>query len=140
MPDFNSCTIVGRLGKDPELRYTPSNTAVTLFSLAVAERWTDKQSGEKQERTNWIPCEAFARTAEVINQYCRKGSSLLIAGKLRLDTWQDKDGGNRSKLKVVVENFQFIDSKGDDAPRSPQQASTASAGNHGPVGEDDVPF
>ncbi len=114
MPNLNRVLLMGNLTRDPELRYLPSNMPVVNIGLAVNRTWRDRQSNEQREETTFIDCEAFGRTAELINQYMRKGRPLFIDGRLRLDQWQDRDGNNRSKLKVVVENFQFIDSRGGE--------------------------
>ncbi len=111
MPNLNRVMLMGNLTRDPELRYTPSNTAVAQIGLAINYRWKD-QNGEQREEVTFIDCEAWGRTAEVINQYLRKGRPIYVEGRLKLDQWQDKEGNSRSKLKVVVENFQFLDSKG----------------------------
>jgi single-strand DNA-binding protein len=111
MPNLNRVMLMGNLTRDPELRYLPSNMAVVNIGLAVNRRWRNQQ-GEQQEETTFVDCEAFGRTAEVINQYLRKGRPIFIEGRLRLDQWQDKEGNNRSKMKVVVETFQFVDSRG----------------------------
>src|SRR5687767_14946466 len=109
--NFNKVLLLGNLTRDPELRYTPSNMAVTTLGIAVNRRYKG-QDGEMKEEVTFIDCDAWGRTAEVISQYLTKGRPIFIEGRLKLDQWQDKDGGNRSKLKVVVENFQFVDSKG----------------------------
>ena len=155
MPNLNKVMLMGNLTRDPELRYTPNNTAVANIGLAINRTWSNRQTNEKQEETTFIDCEAWGRTAEVINQYLKKGRPLYVEGRLKLDQWQDKDGGNRSKLKVVVESFQFIDSRGGeggggggyDSPpaRSSggQRSAPANAGggpSHQPVDEDDIPF
>lgn len=115
MPSLNRVMLMGNITRDPELRYLPTNnTPVVNIGLAVNRRWRNQQ-GEQQEEVTFIDCEAFGKTAEVINQYFRKGNPIFIEGRLKLDQWQDKEGHNRSKLKVVVENFQFIDSKNDRA-------------------------
>ncbi len=111
MPNLNRVMLMGNLTRDPELRFTPNNTAVCQVGMAINHRWKD-QNGEQKEEVTFIDCEAWGRTAEVINQYLRKGRPIFIEGRLKLDQWQDKEGNNRSKLKVVVENFQFVDSKG----------------------------
>lgn len=163
MPNLNKVMLMGNLTRDPELRYLPSNTPVVGLGIAINRRWRNQQ-GEQQEETTFVECEAFGRTAEVINQYLRKGSPIFIDGRLKLDQWQDKEGNNRSKLKVVVDQFQFIDSRenrgggdGDGgAPRSrpapgprPQRSSNQGsmsgqssmpADPHQPVEEDDIPF
>lgn len=107
--NFNKVMLMGNLTRDIEVRYTPSNTAVANLGLAVNRRYRT-QDGQQHEETTFVDCEAWGRTAEVMQQYLRKGSPVFLEGRLKLDQWQDKDGGNRSKLKVVVENFQFVDS------------------------------
>ncbi len=154
MPNLNRVMLMGNLTRDPELRYLPSNTPVVNLGLAVNRKWKNQQ-GEQQEETTYVDCEAFGRSAEVINQYLRKGRPVYLEGRLRFDQWQDREGQNRSKLKVVVENFQFIDSRGagdsggspgghTDQGSSPPvvvQAGDGGSGQpHQPVGEDDIPF
>jgi single-strand DNA-binding protein len=119
MPNLNKVMLMGNLTRDPELRYTPNNQAVANIGMAINRTWFNKQTNEKQEETTFVDCEAWGRTAEVINQYLKKGRPIYIEGRLKLDQWQDKDGGNRSKLKVVVENFQFIDSRGGEGGGAP---------------------
>ena len=115
MPNLNRVLLMGNLTRDPELRYLPSNTPVVNLGLAINRRWRNQQ-GEQQEETTFVDCEAYGRTAEVINQYLRKGRPIFIDGRLRLDQWQDREGNNRSRLKVIVESFEFVDSRsGDDA-------------------------
>ncbi len=163
MPNLNKVMLMGNLTRDPELRFTPNNQAVANIGLAINRTWFNKQTNEKQEETTFVDCEAWGRTAEVINQYLKKGRPIYIEGRLKLDQWQDKDGGNRSKLKVVVENFQFIDSRGGEGGGSgggyQSQSGGASGGAsggggsgraapaaanagpaHQPVEEDDIPF
>ncbi len=112
MPNLNRVMLMGNLTRDPELRFTPSNRAVCQIGMAINHRWKDQNSGEQKEEVTFIDAEAWGRTAEVINQYLRKGRPIYIEGRLKLDQWQDKEGNPRSKLKVVIEIFQFIDSKG----------------------------
>ena len=112
MPNLNKVMIMGNLTRDPELRYLPNNTAVVNLGIAVNRRWRDQQSGENREETTFVDCESFGRQAEVLNQYLRKGRPVYIEGRLKFDQWQDREGNNRSKLKVVVEQFQFIDGGG----------------------------
>lgn len=163
MPNLNRVMLMGNLTRDPELRYTPNNTAVAGFGLAVNRRFKDGQ-GQMQEEVTFVDCDAWGRTAEVINQYLRKGNPIFVEGRLKLDQWQDKEGQKRSRLKVVVENFQFIDSRGGGeglqeggppasqyAGRPPQQRPSASASTrpmqgsppqdpHQSIGEEDIPF
>jgi len=118
--------LMGNLTRDPELRYLPTNNMpVVGIGLAINRRWRNQQ-GEQQEDVTFVDCETFGKTAEVINQYFRKGSPIYVEGRLKLDQWQDKEGHNRSKLKIVIENFQFLDSKG----------SGGGQGGGGPVDEE----
>jgi single-strand DNA-binding protein len=114
MANLNRVLLMGNLTRDPELRYLPSQMPVVSLGLAINRRWKNKQ-GEQQEEAVFVDCEAFGRTAEVINQYLKKGRPIFIEGQLRLDQWTDKDGNKRSKLKVFVENFQFVDGRGEGA-------------------------
>ncbi|MDX1681736.1 MAG: single-stranded DNA-binding protein [Phycisphaeraceae bacterium] len=114
MPNLNKVMLMGNLTRDPELRHLPSNTPVVNIGVAINRTWRN-QDGEQQEETTFVDCECFGRRAEVINQYLRKGRPVYLEGRLKLDQWQDRDGNNRSKLKVIVENFEFIDSRGGDA-------------------------
>ncbi len=111
MANLNKVFLIGNLTRDPELRYTPSGTAVTDFGIAVNRRWTSRD-GEKREETCFVDMQAWARTAEVISEYCRKGSPIFVEGRLRLETWEGRDGQKRSKLRVVVDNFQFLGAAG----------------------------
>ncbi len=157
MPSYNKVLLMGNLTRDPELRYLPSNTAVVNIGLAINRQWRNQQ-GEQQEETTFVDCESFGRQAEVINQYLRKGRPVFIEGRLKLDQWQDKEGQNRSRMKVVIESFQFIDSRGDGEvrggdsgggaqPRSRPAPRAAGGGAaappadaHAPMDEDDIPF
>jgi len=111
MPNLNRVMLMGNLTRDPELRYTTNNNSVCQLGLAINHRWKDA-NGEQKEEVTFIDCEAWGRTGEVLNQYLKKGKPVYLEGRLKLDQWQDKEGNNRSKLKVVVEGFQFIDPKG----------------------------
>ena len=107
---FNKVLLMGNLTRDVEIRHTSSNTAVGNFGIAVNRRYKT-QSGDQREEVTFVDCEAWGRTAEVMAQYLSKGRSVFIEGRLKLDQWEDKNGGGkRSKLSVVVENFQFVDS------------------------------
>lgn len=146
MPSFNSVTLLGNLTRDPELKTLASGGAVANFGLAVNRRW--KTDGETKEETTFVDCEAWGRTAELIGQYLTKGSACLVQGRLKYDTWEDKDGSRRSRLKVVAEQVQFIDRKGGGndaqesgesagapAPTRPAKRASVAAG----VGGDDEP-
>ncbi|MGD0540988.1 MAG: single-stranded DNA-binding protein [Tepidisphaeraceae bacterium] len=108
MANVNKVILIGNLTRDPQLKYLPSQTAVAEFGLATNRKFKSS-SGEDREEVCFVDCAAFGRTGEVINQYCQKGKQIYIEGRLKYDQWEDKQGGGkRSKLSVVVENFQFL--------------------------------
>jgi single-strand DNA-binding protein len=113
MASFNQVILLGNLTRDPQLKYLPSQTPVVEFGLAMNRKFK-LQSGEDREEVTFVDCSAFGRQAEVINQYCQKGKQIMIQGRLKFDQWEDKQGGGkRSKLSVVVEQFQLLGSRGD---------------------------
>lgn len=136
MPSFNKVILAGNLTRDPEVRYTPKGTALAEVGLAINRTWKD-ESGEKREEVTFVDVAAFGRSAEVIAQYLKKGAPLLVEGRLKLDTWDDKQTGQkRSKLRVVVESFQFL-----GAAQVKAGEAAAPAGDDAPPPEkDDVPF
>jgi len=108
MANVNRVILIGNLTRDPQLKYLPSQMAVTEFGLAINHKYKTA-SGEAREDVCFIDCTAFGKTGEVINQYCKKGKQLYVEGRLKHDTWEDKNGGGkRSKHVVIVENFQFL--------------------------------
>ena len=112
MASYNRVILLGNLTRDPQLRYLPSNTAVCEFGLAMNRRYKDRDGNQKEE-VCFVDIEAFGRQAETINQYMTKGRALLVEGRLRLDSWTGQDGQKHSKLRVIVENFQFVGGRGD---------------------------
>ena len=151
MASFNKVILAGNLTRDPELRYTPKGTAVARLGLACNRKWKS-ESGEMKEEVTFVDVDAFGKTAETIGQYLKKGRPILIEGRLRYDTWEDKQSGQKkSKLSVVLENFQFLDSgagRGEGAAEAPRPRATAGAApaaaepadSDGPPESDDVPF
>jgi single-strand DNA-binding protein len=162
MANLNKVMLIGNLTRDPELKYTPGNQAVCEIGLAVNRKYRTKD-GEDREDTTFVDCEAWGKQAEVIKQYMAKGRPIYIEGRLKLDTWEDKNGGGkRSKMRVVVEEFQFLGGGGaggggagggeryvsDDsgeAPRGRGGRAPAAAGgrggaSHADVPEEDIPF
>jgi single-strand DNA-binding protein len=143
MASFNKVILVGNLTRDPELRYTPKGLAIAKIGLAVNRNWTS-ESGEKKEEVTFVDVDAFGRQAETLAQYMKKGSPILVEGRLRLDQWDDKQTGQkRSKLGVVVEGFQFLGGgnrgeSGGEAPRRPS-APAAAPSTPTPESEPDVP-
>jgi single-strand DNA-binding protein len=112
MASYNRVILMGNLTRDPEVRYLPSNTPVCEIGLAVNDRYQDKQSGEWVDRPNFVDCTAFGKTAENLGKFFTKGRPIMIEGKLRYDQWEDKQtGAKRSKLKVVIDQWNFCDSK-----------------------------
>ena len=155
MASYNKVLLMGNLTRDPQLSYLPSNTPVVEIGLACNRRFR-RQDGEQGEETLFVDCRAFGRTAELINQYLRKGRPVFIEGRLQLDQWEDRDGNKRSKHRVFIENFQFIDSRGgegggegggggDDyssrpAPSRSRDDAPPPTGDHEAVEEPDIPF
>src|SRR3954468_11547962 len=108
MSNFNRVFLMGNMTRDPQLKFLPSQMAVAEFGIATNRKFKT-QSGEDREEVTFVDCSAFGRTAEVINQYFNKGKPIFIEGRLKYDTWEDKNGGGkRSKMSVVVERFEFI--------------------------------
>jgi len=168
MANLNKVLLIGRLTRDPELRYTGSGTAVVEFGLAVNRNYTDA-SGERKEQTCFVDLQAWARQAEVINEYMRKGRQIFVEGRLDLSQWETPEGQKRSKLRVIIDNFQFLGGRDDgggggggggpyvdsggasrssssqaSSSSSPSSPSSSSGGFSGPAEEDfnlgDVPF
>ncbi len=108
---INKVIIVGNLGNDPEMRYMPNGNAVTNISVATSETWTDKQTGQPQERTEWHRVSAFNKLAEIMGQYLRKGSQVYIEGSLRTRKWQDKNGQDRYTTEILADTMQMLGSK-----------------------------
>lgn len=114
MASVNKVILVGRLGRDPEVRSTPSGMTVARFSIATDDRFTDK-SGEKQERTEWHNVVAFNKLADICGQYLRKGKLVFIEGSIKTDTWDDKETGQkRYKTEIIAREMQMLDRKGDE--------------------------
>lgn len=119
MASFNKVLLMGNLTRDPVLRYLPSNMAVADFGLACNRKFKSAQ-GEDKEEVTFVDCTAWGKQAETINQYCQKGKPIFIEGRLKYETWEDKQGGGkRSKMTVVVENFQFIGGRSDTQGSAP---------------------
>jgi single-strand DNA-binding protein len=135
MPNLNQVNIMGNLCRDPELRVTPKGTAICQFSLAINRKFKTDAGGEQEEVT-YVDCEAWGKAGENIAKYVTKGRPLFVSGRLRLDQWEDKNTKEkRSKMKVVVENFQFL----GDGQRPAQQAPAAAPRQSAPD-TDEPPF
>ena len=114
MPALNRVQLIGRLGKDPETKFTPTGKKVTQFSLAVSNRWKDK-NGEAKESTEWVNVEAWERLGEVCQEYLKKGSLVFLEGRLKTDKYEDK-GETRYFTKVVAQSLEFLDKRPAEEP------------------------
>jgi single-strand DNA-binding protein len=144
MAGINKVILIGNLGNDPEVRYMPSGGAVATLSIATSESWKDKQTGEKQERTEWHRVVLFNRLGEIAGEYLRKGSKVYIEGSLRTRKWQDKNtGADKYTTEIVGNEMQMLDSKGG-ASQSSAPASHKEDPRPAPAGadnfDDDIPF
>ncbi len=139
MASVNKVILIGRLGRDPELRYTQGGQAVANFTLATNERFANK-SGEQQERTEWHRIVAWGKTGELCAQYLSKGRSVYIEGRLQTRDWEDKEGQKRSTTEIVAQNVTFLDSARSGASggagAEPQQQREPAA----PPASDEIPF
>jgi single-strand DNA-binding protein len=153
----NKVILIGNLGKDPEVRYMPNGNAVANITVATSETWKDKNTGADQEKTEWHRCVAFRKPAEIIGEYMRKGSKIYIEGRLQTRKWQDQQGQDRYTTEIVIDQFQFLDSRGGGTAPMGGGGSADSRGSYGggdngfsqkpsgppPSGgdfEDDIPF
>ncbi|MCB1764595.1 MAG: single-stranded DNA-binding protein [Candidatus Competibacteraceae bacterium] len=131
MASINKAILIGHLGKDPEVRYMPSGKAVTNVSMATSETWKDRNTGEKQERTEWHNLVFFSPLAEIAGQYLRKGSLIFVEGRLQTRKWQDKNTGqDRYTTEIVVNDMKMLDRKGDHAGGSAPFASEGPGDNY----------
>lgn len=144
MSSVNKVILVGRLGKDPEVRYTPSGASVANFSLATDETWKDK-NGEKQQRTEWHNIVVWGKLAEICGQYLTKGKLVYLEGRLQTREWDDKDGNKRRTTEVVASDMVMLGSKAEGGGSAPQRESprqpvqTAEAPDVA-ITDDDIPF
>ena len=135
---FNKVILMGNLTRDPETRSTPNGQSVTSFSLAVNRSWRG-QDGSQQESVSYIDCVAWGKTGEVIAQYLGKGRAILVSGRLDQRSWEDKESGQkRSKVEVVVEDFNFVDSRTGDGGGAPAPSSAPDRSKAEPSKTDDA--
>lgn len=156
MSGVNKVILIGRLGRDPEIRYMSSGDAVANVRIATSETWKDKASGERQERTEWHSVVFFGKLAEIVEKYLRKGSQVYVEGKLRTRKWQGQDGADRYSTEIVIDAggvMQMLDSKaagggysaqaGDGSgygAKTPQRASQQPSRTPEAAFNDDIPF
>lgn len=129
---INKVILVGNVGSDPEVRYLPNGNPVANLSIATSETWKDKQTGERQERTEWHRVVYFNRLAEIVSEYVKKGAKVYTEGSLRTRKWQDQNGNDRYTTEIVANELQMLDGRGGDyqqssAPRTQQAPSQQSA-------------
>lgn len=149
MASLNKVILIGNLGRDPELKYTPGGQAVTTFTLATTRRWRDKEGGN-QEDTQWHNIKVWARQAEVAHQYLKKGRQIYVEGRIETRSYDDKDGNRKWFTEIVAQQFLMLGSKRDEgapaedygspAPAGPAPAPSGDPGGGPPGGGDDVPF
>lgn len=140
---INKVILVGNLGKEPEVRFTPEGNAIANIVVATSESWRDKQSGDMQERTEWHRVVFFGRLAEIVGEYLHKGSKVYLEGALRTRKWTDKDNNERYTTEVVASEMQMLDRKGEQEMAASQMSSAPSQANPAPadvMDDDDIPF
>jgi len=145
----NKAILVGNLGKDPDIRYTPGGAAVASFSIATTESWKDKQSGEKVEKTEWHNVTAFGKLAEICGEYLKKGSQVYVEGRIQTDKYTDKQGIDKYSTKIIINEMQMLGGRAGagmpesrpsgPAPAAPQQSAPSNAGAANDF-DDDIPF
>ena len=133
---INKAILIGRLGKDPEVRYTPDGTMVTNFNLATDEQWKDK-SGERMQKTEWHRVVTFGKLAEICGNYLVKGKLIFIEGRIQTRSWEDKEGVKRYTTEIVANDMKMLDSKGQSSSQDDTAATAMQGGGEQP---EDVPF
>jgi single-strand DNA-binding protein len=135
----NKVILIGRLGKDPEVRYMPDGTMVTNFILATDEQWKDK-NGEKVQKTEWHKIVTYRKLAEICGNYLVKGKLVFIEGRIQTRSWDDKDGVKHYTTEIIAGNMQMLDSKGQNKTSESSSDSAPDSFNNGSAPVDDVPF
>jgi len=136
---INKVILVGRLGADPEVKYTPDGAMVTNFRLATDEQWKDK-SGEKVQKTEWHRIVTFGKLAEICGNYLSKGRLVYIEGRIQTRSWEDKDGIKRFTTEIVANNMQMLEAKGSGRGTETVNDNAPPYSGTEPIAEDDVPF
>lgn len=135
MLGVNKVILIGNLGKDPELRYTPGGQPTASFSLATTERWNDK-NGKRQERTEWHNIVTWGKLAELVNQYLKKGRSAYVEGRISTRSWDDRDGNKKYKTEIVANQVQFLSSSGAPQANSQPEGVQEGAAKNGSGGDE----
>jgi len=150
---INKVILIGNLGADPDIRYTPSGSAVANLTIATSETWKDKANGERKEKTEWHKVVLFSRLGEIAGEYLKKGSKVYIEGRLQTRKWQDKSGNDRYTTEIIGNELQMLDSRGGGASNdfNPNTRNNNASASAPPVAEpvgagdfsdfdDDIPF
>ena len=136
----NKAILVGNLGRDPEIRTTPSGQSVAKFSLATTSRWKDRD-GNRQERTEWHNIVCWGRQAEIAGQYLTKGRQIYVEGRLQTDSWEDRETGKKMyRTEIVCDNFQMLGSRGDGPPTPSPSPPADDKAFDASAEDDDIPF
>ena len=139
MKGVNKAIIVGNLGADPETRYSASGTAMCTIKVATSESWKDKQTGEKQERTEWHRVKFFGKLAEIAGEYLHKGSQVYVEGSIRTDKYTDKEGVERYATDIIAQNMQLLGGRPSSEAPKPSRAPVKESGGGG-FEDDSIPF
>jgi len=137
MKGVNKCILVGRIGKDPEVRYSADGAAITNITLATSEEWKDKNTGAKQERTEWHRVVFFGKLAEIAGQYLKKGSQVYVEGAIRTRKWQNQEGKDQYTTEIVAGDMQMLGGKGGGQQESAQANAPSEPDG---IGDDDIPW
>jgi single-strand DNA-binding protein len=150
---INKVILVGNLGNDPDMKYTAGGAAIARISIATTDSWNDKQTGEKQERTEWHRIVFFGRLAEIVGEYLRKGSQVYVEGRLQTNKWQDQNGQDRYTTEIVANEMQMLGARGGESGGRPQggggggfranpqtQQAPAQPSPDSDFADDDIPF
>jgi single-strand DNA-binding protein len=146
MASVNKTILIGNVGKDPEVRYTPSGSAICNISVATTRSWKDKTSGEKQEETEWHRCVFYDRLAEVVGEYVKRGRPIYIEGRLKTRKWQNKEGQDVYTTEIIAHEMQMLGGRDDaqqsarPAPAAAPKAAPAKASTGFDEMDDDIPF
>jgi len=140
MSSMQRMTFIGNLGADPDLRAMPDGKMVANVSVAVSEKWKDKNTGEMVERTEWLRCVAFGRLAEIIGEYLKTGAKVYMEGKIRTRKWEDKQGETRYTTEVVVNEMTMLDGSRPQAESRPAPKAPITKQEFAELDSDDIPF
>lgn len=140
MADLNACFFIGRLGRDPEVRYLANGDASCNASIAVSRKWKDKSTGEQKEQTTWVPLSLYGKTAELLGQYGKKGGQIRVNGEFSVRKYTDKDGNEKQITEIKVQDFQLLGSRDGNASAPAPAPAPAPKPAGGGMDDSDIPF